>query len=115
MRIVAHLERLGVGFESLTEKIETNCAAGKPVFRVFAALPEFERSLIRERDPAGLAAARARGRSGGRKPKLAEEQVREVKALLCGPGIQVMDMARRYGVSRTALYKNVGVIAPRHP
>ncbi|AWP59084.1 recombinase [Bordetella bronchiseptica] len=113
VQIVADLERQGVGFESLTEKIETGSAAGKLVFHVFAALAEFERGLIRERTQAGLAAARARGRAGGRRPKLDEQQVREIKVLLRDPGIQVADVARRYGVSRTTLYKHVGVIAPR--
>jgi DNA invertase Pin-like site-specific DNA recombinase len=113
VRIVAELERDGVGFESLTEKIETGSASGKLVFHVFAALSEFERNLIRERTHAGLAAARARGRAGGRKPKLDDKQVREIKALLRDPGIHVADVARRYGVSRTTLYKHVGVVAPR--
>lgn len=113
VQIVADLERSGISFESLTEKIETGSAAGKLVFHVFAALAEFERSLIRERTRAGLAAARARGRSGGRKPKLGEKQVREIKALLRDPDIQVADVARRYGVSRTTLYKHVGVISPK--
>ena len=113
VQIVADLERQGVGFESLTERIETGSAAGKLVFHVFAALAEFERGLIRERTQAGLAAARARGRAGGRRPKLDEQQVREIKVLLRDPGIQVADVARRYGVSRTTLYKHVGVVAPR--
>ncbi len=113
VQIVADLERRGVSFESLTEKIETGSAAGKLVFHVFAALAEFERSLIRERTQAGLAAARARGRAGGRKPKLDDRQVREIKVLLRDPDIQVADVARRYGVSRTTLYKHVGVITPR--
>ena len=113
VQIVAALEQRGIGFESLSEKIETGSAAGRLVFHVFAALSEFERNLIRERTQAGLAAARARGRAGGRKPKLDEQQVREIKALLRDPDIQVADVARRYGVSRTTLYKHVGVIAPR--
>jgi DNA invertase Pin-like site-specific DNA recombinase len=113
VHIVAELERGGVSFESLTEKIETGSAAGKLVFHVFAALAEFERSLIHERTRAGLAAARARGRSGGRKPKLEEKQVQEIKALLRDPDIQVADVARQYGVSRTTLYKHVGAITPR--
>src|SRR3546814_8016233 len=83
--------------------IETGSAAGKLVFHVFAALAEFERGLIRERTHAGLAAARARGRAGGRKPKLGDQQVREIKALLRDPDIQVAEVARRYGVSRTTL------------
>lgn len=115
VQIVSELEQRGVGFESMTEKIETGSAAGTLVFHVFAALAEFERGLIRERTRAGLAAARARGRSGGRKPKLDDQQVREIKALLRDPDIQVADVARRYGVSRTTLYKHVGVIAPRTP
>lgn len=113
VQIVGDLEQRGVGFESLTEKIETGSAAGKLVFHVFAALAEFERGLIRERTQAGLAAARARGRAGGRKPKLDDQQVREIKALLRDPDIQVAEVARRYGVSRTSLYKHVGVITPR--
>jgi DNA invertase Pin-like site-specific DNA recombinase len=97
---------------SLTEKIETGNASGKLQFHVFAALAEFERGLIRERTQAGLAAARARP---GRWPQtqLDEKQVREIKALLRDPDIQVADVARRYGVSRTTLYKHVGAVAPR--
>ena len=106
--IVSSLEREGVAFESITERIETTSAAGKLIFHVFAALAEFERNLIRERTRAGLAAARARGRKGGRKPALDDRQVREIRALLRDPEIQVTDVARRYGVSRTTLYRYVG-------
>lgn len=113
VQIVTDLEQRGIGFESLSEKIETGSAAGKLIFHVFAALAEFERGLIRERTQAGLAAARARGRAGGRKPKLDEQRVREIKALLRDPDIQVSEVARRYGISRTTLYKYVGVIKPR--
>lgn len=70
VRIVTDLERRDVGFESLTERIDTTSATGKLTFHVFAALAEFERNLIRERTHAGLVAARARGRKGGRRPKL---------------------------------------------
>ncbi|WP_422822579.1 recombinase family protein [Vreelandella populi] len=100
-------------FESLNEKIETSSATGKLVFHVFAALAEFERCLIRDRTQAGLAAARARGRAGGRKPKLDKQQVKEIKSLLRDPDMQVTDVARRYGVSRTTLYKYIGVVSPR--
>lgn len=113
VQIVSELEKHGVYFESLTEKIETGSASGKLQFHVFAALAEFERGLIRERTQAGLAAARARGRAGGRKPKLDDQQVREIKALLRDPDMKVAEVARRYGVSRTTLYKHVGVITPR--
>ena len=109
VHIVAGLEEKGIGFESLTEKIETTTAAGKLVFHVFAALAEFERNLIRERTRAGLVAARARGRSGGRKPKLDARQIREIKRLMSDPTIPVGQIAERYKVSRTTIYK----VAPR--
>lgn len=112
VRIVSELEQAGIGFESITEKIETGSAAGKLVFHVFAALAEFERNIIRERTHAGLAAARARGRKGGRKPALDDKQVRAIKALLRDPDIQVVDVAKRYGVSRATIYKHVGAVQP---
>jgi DNA invertase Pin-like site-specific DNA recombinase len=79
-------------------------AAGKLQFHVFAALAEFERGLIRERTRAGLEAARARGRSGGHKPKLDAKQIRHIKALLRDPNTCVAELARDYGVSRTTIY-----------
>ena len=103
--IVSRLEQEGVGFESINERIETTSAAGKLIFHVFAALAEFERNLIRERTRAGLAAARARGRKGGRKRSLNDRQLREIQALLKDPEIQPGDVARRYGISRTTLYR----------
>ncbi|GAA0781101.1 recombinase family protein [Castellaniella ginsengisoli] len=112
VQIVTELEQLGIGFESVTERIETGSAAGKLVFHVFAALAEFERNLIRERTNAGLAAARARGRVGGRKPKLDAKDVREIQALWRDKSIPVADIARRYGVSRTTLYKHLDGPAP---
>ncbi len=105
VQIVADLERRGVHFESLTEKIETGNAAGKLQFHVFAALAEFERGLVRERTRAGLEAARARGRSGGRKPKLDAKQIRHIKALLRDPKTCVAELARDY--------KHCGVVQPR--
>lgn len=109
IRIVTDLEQAGISFESIMEKIETGSATGKLVFHVFAALAEFERNLIRERTHAGLAAARARGRNGGRRPVLNERQVREIRLLLADPQARVQDVAKRYGVSRTTLYKYCAV------
>ncbi|PRA81769.1 recombinase [Ochrobactrum sp. MYb29] len=114
LRIVGKLEHPGNCFESLTEKIETSSAAGRVVFHVFAALSEFERNLNRDRTQAGLTAARARRLSGGRKPILNDRQVREIKALLRDPAIPVCDVAKKYGVSRTTLYKHIGVVHPRN-
>ena len=109
VQVIAGLDEKGIGFESITEKLETSSAAGRLVFHVFAALAEFERNLIRERTRAGLAAARARGRSGGRKPKLDARQIREIKRLMSDPTIPVGQIAERYKVSRTTIYK----VAPR--
>ena len=113
VRIVGELERDGIGFESLTEKIETGSATGKLTFHIFAALAEFERNLIRERTHAGLASARARGRVGGRKPSLSPQQVKEVQALMRDPSVNVTSVTKRYGVSRTTLYKYAPQSIPR--
>ncbi|MBN4664308.1 recombinase family protein [Pandoraea nosoerga] len=78
---------------------------GKAMYAMFGMFAEMERDLIRERTHAGLAAARARGRAGGRKPKLDEKQVREIKALMRDPTIPVSTIAKRYKVSRTTIYK----------
>jgi DNA invertase Pin-like site-specific DNA recombinase len=110
VKIIGELEQETISFESLCEKIDTSSASGKLQFHVFAALAEFERNLIRERTMAGLSAARARGRVGGRRHKLNEKQIREIKTLLNDPEAQVQDIAKRYGVSRTTLYKRVGVV-----
>lgn len=72
-------------------------------------MAEFERNVIRERTHAGLKAARARGRMGGRPPKLNEQQKKEIRALLRDPSIRVVDIAKRYGVSRATIYRSVGV------
>ena len=106
VRIVNELERRGVSFESLTERIDTTNATGKLTFHLFAALAEFERNLIRERTRAGLASARARGRQGGRRPKLDAKALREVQALLQS-GAKAQDVARRYGVARSTLYQHL--------
>jgi len=84
--------------------------SGKLQFHVFAALAEFERNLIRERTHAGLSAARARGRVGGRPAKLGDKQIREIRALMADPQCQVSELAKRYGVSRTTLYKRAGML-----
>lgn len=105
--IVADLEEKAIGFESITEKIETTSAVGKLAFYVFGALAEFERNLIRERTQAGLLAARASGRSGERKSKLDARQIKEIKLLMSDPTIPVGQIAERYKVSRTTIYKVV--------
>ena len=105
--LVAQLEERKIDFESLTEKIETVSPAGRLVFHVFAALAEFERNLIRERTVAGLKAARARGRTGGRPFKLSPKEIKTIRALLKTADISVAEIAARFGVARSTLYRAV--------
>jgi DNA invertase Pin-like site-specific DNA recombinase len=103
VEIVTSLEKRGVGFVSLTENVDTVSAGGKLVFHLFAALAEFERNLIRERTIAGLSAARARGRKGGRKVKLEKSDVRKAAAMLLDPLMTKTEVAQHFGVSRVTL------------
>lgn len=103
VEIVHALQERGIGFQSLTENIDTTNAGGKLIFHVFAALAEFERNLIRERTIAGLAAARARGRKGGRKSKLEKSDVRKAAAMLRDPMITKTEVAKHFGISRVTL------------
>src|ERR671926_139739 len=72
---VADLQEKGIGFKSITESIDTTTSGGRLVFNIFASLAEFEREIIRERTQAGLQAARARGRKGGRPKALTDKQI----------------------------------------
>lgn len=103
VEIVQSLEERGVGFQSLTESIDTTNAGGKLIFHVFAALAEFERNLIRERTVAGLVAARARGRKGGRKVKMQKADVRKAAAMLHDPLMTKTEVAQHFGISRVTL------------
>ena len=78
---ITALERRGVGFRSLSESIDTTTPGGKLVFHIFAALAEFERDLIRDRTRAGLEAARARGRNGGRPSVMTADKLRVAREL----------------------------------
>lgn len=104
VKIVGELEAAGVGFESTTERIETSTAAGRLVFHVFAALAEFERRLIVERTMAGLAAARARGRKGGR-PGLPAEKIAAIQALAAS-GRGPAEVCKALGIGRSTFYKH---------
>jgi len=103
VEIVHDLSERGVGFRSLTESIDTTSSGGRLVFHIFGALAEFEHSLIRERTLAGLAAARARGRRGGRRPVMSKADVRKASAMLADPQITKTEVAKHFGVSRVTL------------
>ena len=102
---VESFESMGVGFQSVTEAIDTTTSGGKLVFHIFAALAEFERTLIRERTRAGLKAARARGRQGGRPKVLSDEQRKMAQALRDDPKQDVTAICKTLGISRTTFYR----------
>jgi DNA invertase Pin-like site-specific DNA recombinase len=107
-QLIETIEKLrlrNIGFRSLTEAIDTTTAQGVLVFHMFSALAEFERALIRERTRAGLAAAKRAGRTGGRPPKLTEDDLDVARTLLANPDIPVADVADRLGVSPATLYR----------
>ena len=101
---VATLEKRGVGFRSITEAIDTTTPGGRLVFHLFGALGQFEKDLIQERTRAGLTAAAARGRKGGRKPVITAEKLERARAII-GKGLTVREAAVRLKVGKTALYE----------
>lgn len=103
IQTVTSLADRGVGFRSITEAIETTTPGGRLVFHLFGALGQFERDLIQERTRAGLAAAAARGRKGGRKPAITEEKLKRARGMIT-KGLTVREAAVRLRVGKTALY-----------
>ena len=90
--LVEELEKRKIGLRSLQENIDTTTSGGKLIFHMFGALAEFERNLVRERTQAGLQAARARGRKGGRKHKLTAQQIEVGRSLAADPAIGVFHL-----------------------
>jgi len=103
---IKHLEKLGVGFRSITENIDTTSAGGRLIFHLFGALAEFERDLTRERVQAGLKSARARGRKGGR-PAVSEETKTMAQTLIGDKALSVKQICNRLGIAKSTLYKYV--------
>ena len=104
---VEDLDRRKVGLRSLMEAIDTASAGGRLTFHIFGAMAEFERSIIRERTRAGLDAARARGRKGGRPPALTKKDIAAARALLADPEITMEDVAARLKVAPSTLYRHL--------
>jgi len=105
--LVDDLKDKGVGFRSLGESIDTTTANGKLFFSVMGALAEFERDLVRERTMAGLAAARARGRVGGRPPAMTPEKIAVARQMYDSREHTVEAIAKTLGVSRKTIYRHL--------
>jgi DNA invertase Pin-like site-specific DNA recombinase len=108
--VFADLDDRGVSVRSLTESIDTSTPGGKLIFHLFGALAEFERDLIRERTVAGLAAARARGRHGGRPTVWTSEKLRTALSMYRDGEHDVASIARVLGVSRASVYRALAAV-----
>jgi DNA invertase Pin-like site-specific DNA recombinase len=102
---VQALAARGIGFRSLQEQLDTTTSGGKLIFHIFASLAEFERDLIRERTNAGLVAARARGRKGGRPKGVDEKKRKAALALKRDPQYTIREICEIVGISRNTYYK----------
>ncbi len=110
IEMVSLLESRDIGLKSLHESIDTRSSSGKLIFHIFGALAEFERNLIRERTQAGLAAARARGKKGGRPKSLsADKQALAVK-LYDEENHTVKQICQMMGISKPTLYKYIDAV-----
>ena len=110
LSIIEDLKQKGVDFASVQDGFDTSTASGKMVFSVIGAMAEYERNLIRERTMAGLAAARARGRKGGRPKQLDKSQVKVAIALAEAGELMIKEICEQVGCSRSTYYRQV---APR--
>lgn len=113
IEVVEGLENRKVGFASLQEGINTTTSGGRLVFHIFGALSEFERNLIRERTHAGLTAARARGRMGGRKPKLKPAQVKTLRRMYDSRKHSIKEICKIMGISKPTLYEYLKKTKPK--
>ena len=107
IQTIQSLNNRGIGFKSLQENIDTTTSGGKLVFHFFSALAEFERDLIRDRTNAGLKAARARGRLGGRPPLLDDKQIDRLVKLYDERRTSVTELCNMFGISKPSLYNYI--------
>ncbi len=106
--LLEQFEREGIRLLSLQDGIDPSSVMGKAMLQVGAVFAEMERNLLRERTKAGLAAARARGRLGGRKPRLSAEGLDTARRLMADPMLTMNEVAARVGVGWTTLYRALG-------
>ncbi|CAM4411151.1 MAG: DNA-invertase hin [Legionella sp.] len=110
IEMVALLDSKKIGLRSLHESIDTSSSSGKLIFHIFGALAEFERNLIRERTHAGLQAARARGRNGGRPKKLSADKAKLATQLYEGKQHSIQKICELLSISKPTLYKYLKVV-----
>ena len=103
--VMGELEKRGVGLKSVSEGIDTTTSGGKLVFHIFGAIAEFERTLIIERTQAGLQAARARGRRGGRPRKLSEAKVKTLLTMSKDTSLSVSDICNALSIGKDTYYR----------
>src|SRR5512135_191868 len=104
---ITKLNERGIGFKSITESIDTTTSGGKLIFHIFGALAEFERDIIRERTQAGLTAARARGRKGGRPKALTLKKQEQALTLYNAKTNTIDEICRTLHISRATLYRSI--------
>jgi DNA invertase Pin-like site-specific DNA recombinase len=107
IEVVNNLHEKGIGFQSLRENMDTTSSGGKLIFHVFGALAEFEREIIRERTQAGLTAARARGKLGGRPRVMDEKKIKMAQTLMQDPNYSVREICETLQVSKATLYRHL--------
>jgi DNA invertase Pin-like site-specific DNA recombinase len=107
LETIASLQKHAIGFKSVTENIDTTTPSGKLIFHVFGALAEFERDLIRDRTQAGLVAARARGKYGGRPGRLNPKQRTLLQTLYADKKNSIADILNALHISKSTLYRSL--------
>jgi DNA invertase Pin-like site-specific DNA recombinase len=107
IKTITALQEQGIGFKSLQEQIDTTSSGGKLIFHIFGSLAEFERDLIRERTQAGLEAAWARGRVGGRPKVLSTSKAEMARRLYADKSTSVSEICQTLGISRMTLWRYV--------
>ena len=108
---ITALNNRKIGFKSITEAIDTTTSGGKLIFHIFGALAEFERDIIRERTQAGLTAARARGRKGGRPRALTPKKAEQARTLYNDKNRSIDEICRTLNISRATLYRYINATA----